>query len=121
MRSNFLATCFVAICLPLAVLAGGFATSYRLNGGVVALTNTQANSSWVPVGVLWKFDAPTNAVVSIERVSLGDTYLLGVVSVMNATCVMWLPEVDYPFALGDVLRVACTTTNGVVQVIRKGE
>jgi hypothetical protein len=32
-----------------------------------------------------------------------------------------VPEAEYPFALGEVLRVGSTVTNGVVQVIRKGE
>ena len=111
----------LALAVPFFSLAGGSANSYRLDSGVVALTNTQANSSWVPVAILWKFDGVTNAVASVERVSQGDTYLLGVLNIPGGMCVVWVPEVSYPFAQGDVLRIVSSVTNGVVQVIRRGE
>ena len=118
---NHLLGMLMAVCLPVAVMAGGSATTYRLDSGVVALTNTQANSSWVPVAILWKFDGVTNAMASVERVSQGDTYLLGVLNIPSGMCVVWVPEVSYPFAQGDVLRIVSSVTNGVVQVIRRGE
>ena len=121
MKRLFLAMLLVAMFLPMAGMAGGAATSYRLSSGMVALTNTQANSSWVPVAILWKFDGVTNAVARVERVSQGDTYLLGVLTIPSGMCVVWVPEVSYPFAQGDVLRIVSSVTNGVVQVILKGE
>ena len=122
MKHHFLATCLVTICLaPVVVMAGGFASSYRLASGGVALTNEQANSTWVPVAVLWRFDVATNAAITVERVSQGNAFVLGAASVSNATCAVWVPEAEYPFAVGDVLRILCTVTNGVVQVIRKGD
>jgi hypothetical protein len=111
----------VLVLAPVVALAGGWAASYRLTDGVVAVTNTQANSTWAPVAVLWRFDEVTNAVVRVERVSQGTLFVLGVASVSNGTCAVWVPEAEYPFALGEVLRVGSTVTNGVVQVIRKGE
>jgi hypothetical protein len=38
----------------------------------------------------------------------------------NAASAIWLPEADYPFGVGDVLRVA-STAGGAVQLIRRGE
>ena len=108
-----------SVCVALA--GGGWATTHPLAGGSVALTNRPANTVWAPVAVLWKFDAVTNAAVTVERVSQSNTFLLGSASVSNATSTVWVPETDYPFALGDVLRVTSSTTNGAVQVIRKGE
>lgn len=105
-----------------AVLAGGgWATTHPLAGGSVALTNAQANSVWAPVAVLWRFDAATNAAVTVSRVSQSNTYVLGSASVSNATSAVWVPEADYPFSLGDVLTVGSSVTNGAVQVIRRGE
>ena len=104
-----------------AQAGGGVATTHPLAGGTVALTNRQVNLVWAPVAVLWKFNAATNAAVGVERVSQGNTFVLGAASMSNATSAVWVPEADYPFALGDVLRLTSTTTNGQVQVIRKGE
>jgi hypothetical protein len=124
MRRHGLWARIMAICLalsPVAAMAGGMATMHSLAAGTVALTNGQANSAWVPVAVLWKFDRATNAVISVERISQSNTFVLGAASVSNATSAVWVPEAEYPFALGDVLRVGSSVTNGVAQVIRKGE
>ena len=111
----------VSMLGAVALAGGGWATTHDMSSGSVALTNGQANSAWAPVAVLWKFDAATNALVSVERVSQSNTYLLGMAHITNATSVVWVPEADYPFAEGDVLRVGCSVSNGVAQVIRKGE
>jgi hypothetical protein len=114
-------TGFLMVALASGALAGGaWSTTYALQDGAVAVTNTQANSVWVPVAVLWKFSSTTNATVTIERVSQGNTFALGSMTATNAASAIWLPEADYPFGVGDVLRVMSTAT-GAVQVIRKGE
>lgn len=102
-------------------LAGGYAGSYSLAGGTVDVTNTQENSVWVPVAALVKYGAATNSTVSVYRVSQGSTFLLSSCSVTGATSAVWIPEAEYPFAFADVLRVVSSATNGVVQLIRKGE
>lgn len=103
------------------VVAGdAWVSTYSLVGGGVSLTNGQANSVWVPVAVLWSFDVGTTAAVAVERVSQGGTFVLGAHSVSNGTSAVWAPDADYPFAVGDVLRITSSATNGVVQVIRKG-
>lgn len=110
------------VVLPVAALAGGgWSSTYPLAGGTVSLTNTQANSGWAPVAVLWAFDGATNATLTVQRVSQGHTYLLGLHSVTNGSSALWIPEADYPFAEGDALTVSSTATNGSVQVIRKGD
>lgn len=107
---------------PVAALAGGgWASTHSLAGGTVALTNSQANTVWAPVAVLWVFDGATNALLTIERASQGHVYLLGAYSVTNGTSAVWIPEADYPFAEGDALAVTSSATNGAVQVIRKGD
>ena len=122
MNRRVLAVCFLAFCLAsVAAAGGGWAGTYSLAGRSVALTNEQANSTWVPVAVLWRFDVATNAAITVERVSQGNAFVLGATSVSNATSAVWVPEAEYPFAVGDVLRIGCTVTNGVVQVIRKGD
>jgi hypothetical protein len=104
-----------------AALAGGWCSTYSLTSGSVDVTNTQANSSWVPVAVLLKFDAATNSVVTVQRVSQSNTFVLGSANVSNVTSTVWTPEADYPFSFGDVLRVTSSATNGQVQVIRRAE
>ena len=104
-----------------AALAAPWASTESLAGGSVALTNSQANSVWAPVAVLWKFSAATNATVTVVRVSQGSAFLVSSQNVVNAGTAIWIPEASYPFAVGDALRVTCTATNGVVQIIRKGE
>jgi len=114
--------CFcVAILVPWAVMAGGSANSYRLDCGAVAVTNTQANSSWVPVAVLVKFDAPATGSAAVLRISQGVTYTLGICSFAGASNVVWVSDCAYPFGCGDVLLVSCTATNGTVQILVRGE
>ncbi len=122
MKKHLLALVLWTAGLPIFGMAGGgWAGTYSLAARSVALTNEQANSTWVPVAVLWRFDVATNAAITVERVSQGNAFVLGVANVSNATCAVWVPEAEYPFAVGDVLRIGCTVTNGVVQVIRKGD
>ena len=103
-----------------AVYAAPWAQTYPQSGTTILLTNQQANSVWVPVTVLWKFPAGTNATLTVSRVSQGNTYLIGNLAVTNSSTVIWVPEVEYPFEFGDVLQLTSTVTNSHVQVIRKG-
>ena len=122
MKRLILAMAMVAAMgAAVAASAAPWASTESLAGGSVALTNSQANSVWAPVAVLWKFSAATNATVTVVRVSQGAAFLVSSQTVVNASTAIWIPEAPYPFAVGEVLRVTCTATNGVVQIIRKGE
>jgi len=111
----------VALVLPLAAVAGGAAASFRLDAGGVAITNTQANSSWVPVAVLVKFDAPATGTLTVRRVSQGNTYMLGSCTFAGSTNLVWVADCEYPFGFGDVLVISSTATNGVVQLLTRGD
>jgi len=63
---------------------------------------------------------PTNAVLSVRRVSQGNTYVLGSYAISNGTSAVWVPEADYPFVFGETLEITSSVMNGNVQVIRKG-
>jgi hypothetical protein len=105
--------------LAVAGIAGGDAVSRRLDGGVVAVTNSQANSSWAIVAVLVRFDAAATGTVAVARESQGNTYTLGTCNFAGATNLVWAPDRDYGFGFGDVLVIESTATNGVVQVMRR--
>jgi hypothetical protein len=104
-----------------AGIAGGMASTHSLARGTVEVTNSQANSSWAVVAVFVKFDAGTNGTAVVRRVSQGNTYALGACSFVNATNLVWVPDRDYGFGFGEVLVIESTATNGVVQVMRKGD
>jgi hypothetical protein len=111
----------MALLLPLAVLAGGDAVSRRFAGGVVALTNSQANSSWATVAVLVRFDAAATGTATVRRESQGASYVLGTCGYAGATNLVWVADREYAFGFGDVLVIESTATNGVVQVMRKSD
>ena len=120
MKALFLG--FVAAMLvPLVSFAGGSAASFQFTSGVLAVTNTQANSSWVPLAVLVKFDAPATGTLTIRRISQGNTYTLGSCTFTGATNLVWVADCEYPFGFGDVLTVSSTATNGVAQILTRGE
>jgi hypothetical protein len=54
-------------------------------------------------------------------VSQGNTYLIGSLSVTNASTVVWIPEADFPIEYGDALELGSSVTNGVMQLIRNGK
>ena len=120
MKAVFLGL-FSALVFPFAVLAGGSAASFRLDAGGVAITNTQANSSWAPVAVLVKFDTAATGTVVVCRTSQGNTYTLGSCTFAGATNLVWVADCEYPFGFGEVLVISSTATNGVVQVLSRGE
>jgi hypothetical protein len=104
-----------------SVWAGGWSGTYSLAGGEVGVTNTQANSSWVPVAVLMAYTTPGTGTAEVWRVSGGVSYRLASNAFTNMTTVVWVPDAAYPFGLGEALVIRSSVTNGVVQVIRKGE
>ena len=118
MKATMRAGCFMAAFLPLVSMAGGFCSSYRLDPGVAAVTNTQANSSWATVAVLIRFDAAATGTAMVRRESQGASFVLGTCSYAGATNLVWVPDRDYSFGFGDVLVIESTATNGVVQVMR---
>ena len=103
------------------VQAGGFTSVHSLEQGSVSITNTQKNSSWVPVALLFRFSAPTSGVVTVERCTGSTAFLLTECTLSNNQHAVWVPEADIPFNENDSLRVTSTTTNGTVEIIRKGE
>ena len=117
-RSIF--TILILLILTGLGYAAPWAQTYPQNGTTILLTNQQANSTWIPVAVLWKFSAGTNATLTVSRVSQGNTYQLGNLAITNSSTVIWVPEVEYPFEFGDVLQLTSTVTNLQVQIIRKG-
>jgi len=113
-------TILVLLVVGGAVNAAPWAQTFPQNGTTIMLTNDQANTVWMPVTVLWKFLTDTNATLTVFRESQGNTFLIGKLSVTNASTVIWVPEVEYPFEFGDVLQLSSTAPNVQVQIIRKG-
>jgi hypothetical protein len=103
------------------VLAGGFSKTLSLAPGTVTVTNTQANSSWVPVSVLIRYAAPSSGSAEIWRISEDFSFELGSCTFSNVTTIVWVPSVAYSFGEGDALRVMSSETNGVVQIMRRGD
>ena len=103
-----------------AVQAGGFAHTFGLGGGTVAVTNSQANSSWVPLSVMLRYAAPGTGTAEVRRESQGHAFVLAATGFTNATTLVWVPSIQYPFGYGDVLVIESSVTNGVVQVLRRG-
>ena len=101
------------------VLAAPSAQTFSLSGASVTITNLQNNSVWIPSVVLWKFTTATNATLTVNRISQGNTFLLGNLAATNASTVIWIAEAEYPFEFGDAFQVTSTVTNGQVQIIRK--
>ena len=103
-----------------AAWAGGWTSTYSLTGGTVGVTNTQANSSWAPVSVMLTFNQASSGTAEVRRVSQGYSFLLANCAFSNVSTVVWVPDAEFVFTLGDALEIRSTVTGGVVQVIRKG-
>jgi len=119
MKATMRAVCFMAAFLPLAASAGGFCASYRLDSGLVAVTNAQENSSWAIRAVLFSFPTGADGAVTVRRVSDGNTFALATRTFTAATNLVWVADTAFSFGFGDVLVIESTATNGVVQVMRK--
>jgi hypothetical protein len=102
--------------------AEGFSHTFPLGAsGRVAVSNSQANSSWTVAAVLWQYRAAGSGTVTVSRVSQGFSMLLGWRAFSNNTSIVWVPEGVYSFGYGEALVIGSTATNGVVQVNRRGE
>jgi hypothetical protein len=89
--------------------------------GSIALTNTQKNSSWVPVALLFRFDDPATGTITVERRTGSTTFLLSSCVLSNNQQAVWIPEASIPFNLNDVLTITSTSTNGTAEIIRKAD
>ena len=118
--ASFLIAAALLAAAATGVVAGGWSSTHVLSSGTATVSNTQANSSWVPVAVLVRYEEPTSATVTVARISAGLTLTLGDCVFTNARSVVWVPETDYWFGLGDVLVIESSVTNGTAQLIRKG-
>jgi hypothetical protein len=118
---------WILTCAAIAVMAGvglagpGWSTSHSLAGGSVTVSNGQANSSWVPVAVMIQYAGATSGTVAVRRVSQGLNVALGVCAFTNVTSVVWVPDSAYAFGCGDALIIGSSETNGLLQLIRRGD
>ena len=102
--------------------AEGYTHTFPLGtSGVVAVSNSQANSSWTVAAVLWQYRAANTGTVTVSRASQGVSVLLGWRTYSNNTSIVWVPEGVYSFGYGEALLISSSATNGVVQVNRRGE
>jgi hypothetical protein len=101
--------------------AAGMSSIYSLESGSIALTNTQKNSSWVPVALLFRFDAPATGTITVERLTGSTTFLLTSCTISNNQQAVWIPESAVPFNQNDVLNITSTITNATVEIIRKAD
>ena len=114
-------TCLILCGGALMAGAQGFSHSFRLSEGSVVLSNSQANSSWTPVSVMIAYAGPSSGTVAVWRVSQGSWFNLATCAFTNVTTVVWTPDLAYVFSYGDALRILSSETNGVAQVIRRGD
>jgi hypothetical protein len=101
--------------------ASGINSLHSLETGAVSVTNTQKNSTWVPVALLFRFDAPATGTITVERRTGSTTFLLTSCTISNSQHAVWIPDAAYPFNLNDVLSVTSTATNGTAEIIRKAD
>ena len=101
--------------------AGGWSETYSLAGGTVSISNTQLNSSWVPVSVMIEFTAPGTGTVEVVRTDGSNRFVLSSCSFSNATTIVWAPDAPFVFGYGEALVIQSSLTNGAVQIIRRGD
>lgn len=101
--------------------SNGMNSIHTLATGTVSVSNTQKNSSWVPVAVLFKFDTPVTGTVTLTRTTADTVFQLASVELDGNQTAVWIPEADYRFELNDVLTLTSTATNGTAEIIRKAK
>jgi len=109
------------LLLSNAAFAAGLSSLHSLSTGTVSITNTQKNSSWHPVALLFRFNAPVTGTITVTRQTVGQTFRLATVDLSGNQYAVWLPEASIPFNLSDVLGVTSTVTNGTIEIIRKAD
>ncbi|MFA7257396.1 MAG: hypothetical protein WC047_07485 [Kiritimatiellales bacterium] len=115
---------FAVLCAMLhasCANAAGLSSVHSLESGAVAITNTQKNSSWVPVALLFRFDAPATGTITVERITGSTAFLLTSCAVSNNQHAVWIPESAVPFNQNDALSITSTITNATVEIIRKAD
>ena len=111
----------LVLCLACKGYGQGFSHSFSLVAGSVTVSNSQANSSWAPVSVMFSYEGPSTGTAAVWRVSQGRSFNLASCTFSNVTTIVWTPDVAYVFSYGDALRVLSSVTGGFVQVIRRGD
>jgi len=113
--------CLLASVLCQPAFAGGMSSLHSLESGSISITNTQKNSSWVPVALLFRFDAPASGTIIVERNTGSTTFQLTTVDLSDNLSAVWTPKAPITFNLNDVLGITTTATNGTVEIIRKAD
>ena len=99
-------------------LAGEYQT-LAVRGADVALTNSQANSSWALAGVLMRWESLPQGTVTVARVSGGVEYVLSAVDGSASTNLWWAADGGVYFRAGDAVKVYTGGATGTVQVMQK--
>jgi hypothetical protein len=100
-----------------ACVAGEYRT-LPVRGHDVALTNTQANSSWTVAGAMMHFTTPPVGTVVVSRVSGGVEFVLSSTTNVSSD-LWWSADSEVTFNQGDALMFYTGGATGVVQVMRK--
>lgn len=80
--------------------AGGFAHTFGLGGGSVAITNAQSNSSWVPLSVMLRYATPATGTAQVRRESQGHAFVLAATGFTNVSTLVWVPSSSIPSMRG---------------------
>ena len=101
--------------------AVGMSSIHSLESGSVSITNTQKNSAWYPVAILFRFDTPATGTITVTRQTDGTTFQLTTVGLSDNLYAVWILEAPITFRLNDVLGITSTVTDGTVEIIRKAD
>lgn len=110
-----------ALLLAPCANASGMSSVHTLTTGTVSITNTQKNSSWVPVALLFRFDDPATGTITVERRTGSTSFLLTSCTLSNNQNAVWVPDAAIAFNENESLFITSTITNGTVEIIRKGD
>jgi hypothetical protein len=111
----------VAVVLAVAAcgfLAAGERSFLAFSGNDVAVTNSQANSSWYPTAVLFTFTASPTGGVSVARRASSGVYFELSPSVTGVTNASWFADGRVYFKQGDVLWLRVGGGTGFAEVMR---
>lgn len=101
--------------------AVGMSSIHSLESGSVSITNTQKNSAWYPVAILFRFDTPATGTITVTRQTDGTTFQLTTVGLSDNLYAVWILEAPITFRLNDVLGITSTVTDGTAEIIRKAD